>query len=83
MPPGVGVPQFIELNGMVHALLAYTLKFADVETPPLEGMFVDVVMAARVVIVKAIAIMANAVTAIGIFFSIGVRPEQPILCSKS
>ena len=34
VPPGVKVPQFMELRGMVHALSEYTPKFADVDTAP-------------------------------------------------
>jgi hypothetical protein len=45
-PPGVGVPQFIELREMEHALSEYIPKFADVATIPVEGKFVDVERAA-------------------------------------
>ena len=31
VPPGVKVPQFMELREVVHALLEYTPKFADVD----------------------------------------------------
>jgi hypothetical protein len=41
-PPGVGLPQFIELREVEHALSEYRPKFADVATIPVEGTFVDV-----------------------------------------
>ena len=49
----------MELRGWVHALLEYTPKFADVETAPVEGTVVDVVMAAKVISDKAIPIITN------------------------
>lgn len=42
VPPAVKFPQFIELRGVVHALLEYTPQFADVVTAPLEDRFGDV-----------------------------------------
>ena len=63
VPPGVKVPQFIELREVVHALLEYTAKPADVVTVPVEDIVVDVVMAAKVISAKAIPIMTNAVIA--------------------
>ena len=50
----------MELRGVVHALLEYTPKFADVVTVPVEDTVVDVVMAAKVISDKAIPIMINA-----------------------
>ena len=38
-PPGVKVPQIMEVSGVVQALLEYTPKFADVVTMPLVGTF--------------------------------------------
>ena len=64
VPPAVKVPQLMELRGMVHALLEYTPKPADVVTVPLEDIVVDVVMAAKVVSAKAIPIMTNVTTAV-------------------
>jgi hypothetical protein len=61
-PPAVKVPQLMELKGVVQALLEYTLKFAEVVTWPLDDKLWDVLMAAKVVSVRAIAIMANAIT---------------------
>ena len=58
--PGVKVPQFMELRGMVHALLEYTPKFAEVDTVLAEDTVSDVVTTEKVISVKAIAIMANA-----------------------
>ena len=63
-PPGVNVPQFMELRGVVHALLEYTPKFADVVTVPVEDTVVDVVMAAKVISDKTIPIMTNVTTAV-------------------
>src|SRR5208283_5698196 len=54
----------MELREVVHALLEYTPKPADVVTEPLEDIVVDVVMAEKVVIDKASPIMTNAATAI-------------------
>jgi hypothetical protein len=34
VPPGVGVPQFMELRACVHELSEYTPMFADVDTVP-------------------------------------------------
>jgi hypothetical protein len=48
-PPAVKVPQLMELKGVVHALLEYTPKFAEVVTWPLDGTFWDVLIAAKVV----------------------------------
>ena len=64
VPPAVKVPQFMELRGMVHALLEYTPKFADADTVPLEDKVADVVMAEKVVIDKDIPIMTNATAAV-------------------
>ena len=52
VPPGVKVPQFMELREVVHALLEYTAKPADVDTVPVEDTAVDVVIAANVVSAK-------------------------------
>jgi hypothetical protein len=38
----------MELREVVHPLLEYTPKFADVDTTPVEDTLVDVVMAAKV-----------------------------------
>jgi len=64
VPPAVKVPQFMELREVVHALLEYTAKPADVVTVPVAGTVVDVVMAANVVSAKAIPIMTNVTTAV-------------------
>jgi hypothetical protein len=49
------------LRGVVHALVVYTPKPADVVTVPVEDKVVDVVMAAIVISDKAIAaVMTNA-----------------------
>jgi len=64
VPPAVKVPQFMELRGVVHALLEYTPKFADADTVPLEDKVADVVMAEKVVIDKDIPIMTNATAAV-------------------
>jgi hypothetical protein len=53
--PGVKVPQFTELMGVVHALLEYTPKFADVVTDLMEyPVLYDVITAAKAVSDKAI-----------------------------
>ena len=44
--PRVGFPQLSELKGIVHPLSEYTFKFADVDTVPLAGKFVEVLIAA-------------------------------------
>lgn len=49
---------------MVHALSEYTPKFADVATVPVESNVEDVVRAAKVVSVKATAIIAKVAIAI-------------------
>lgn len=59
VPPAVKVPQFMLLREVVHALSEYTAKFAEVDIVPLEDKVVDVVMAEKVVIDKAITIMIN------------------------
>jgi N12 class adenine-specific DNA methylase len=64
VPPGVKVPKFTELRGVVHALSEYTAKFADVDTVPAEAKVVDVVIAEKVVSAKASPIMTNAAAAI-------------------
>ena len=64
VPPIVKVPQFMELREVVHALLEYTPKPADVVTVPVEDNVVDAVIAANVVSAKTIPIMANATTAL-------------------
>ena len=46
VPPAVKVPQSKEVSGVVHALLEYTPRFAEVVTVPLEDTFWVVVMAA-------------------------------------
>ena len=61
VPPGAKLPQLMELREVVHPLLEYTPKPADVVTVPLEDRVVDVVMAAIVISDKAIvAVMTNA-----------------------
>lgn len=65
--PGIKVPQFIELKDVVQALSEYTLKFADVDTVPLEDKVVDVLTEAKELSDKTIAIIAimiNPTTAI-------------------
>jgi len=62
--PGAKVPQFMELRGVVHELLVYTPKPADVVTVPLVDKVEDVLRAAKVVNVKAIPIMTNATIAV-------------------
>jgi len=64
VPPEVKVPQGMELREVVHPLLEYTPKFADVDTTPVEDTLVDVVMAAKVLSVKTIPIMINATIAV-------------------
>ena len=49
---------------MVHALSEYTPKFADVATVPVESNVEDVVRAAKVVSVKATAIIAGVIAII-------------------
>jgi hypothetical protein len=61
-PPAVKFPQFIVLRGVVQALFEYTSKFADVDTCPLDDRLWDVVMAAKVVTVRAIAIKTKTIT---------------------
>jgi len=75
----VKVPQFMELREVVHPLLEYTPKPADVVSVPAEDMVVDVVMAAKEISVKAIPIVINATTAvvIEIFrFSMRFAPQN-------
>ena len=85
VPPGVKVPQLMELREVVHALLEYTAKPADVVTVPVEDIVVDVVMAANVVSAKAIPIITNATTAVVIesFRFAMIFPTQKILCVVS
>ena len=64
VPPGVKLPQLMVLRGVVHALLVYTPKPADVVTVPLEDKVEDASRAAKVVNVKAIPIMTNATIAV-------------------
>jgi hypothetical protein len=54
----------MELREVVHALLEYTPKFAEVDIVPLEDKVADVVMAEKVAIDKAIPIMINPKTAV-------------------
>ncbi len=61
-PPGVKVPQFMELIGVVHALFEYTPKFGEVVTWPLDDSIWEVVMAAKVVSVSPTAITTKIVT---------------------
>jgi hypothetical protein len=85
-PPGVKFPQFMELRGVVHALLEYTPKFADVETAPVEDKVEDVEMAAKVVSVRAIPIITNATTAVVIEsfrFAVIISPLKNNVCIKS
>lgn len=74
--PAVRVPQFMELRVVVHALFAYTPMFADVDTVPLDDKFVDALSAAKVVSVRAIPIMINAIMAvvIDIFLFVVIFP---------
>lgn len=83
VPPGVKVPQFMELREVVHALSEYTPKFADVDNAPVEDTVLDVVMAAKVVIDKAIPIMTNATTAVVIesFRFAIITPRTPCVLS--
>jgi hypothetical protein len=90
-PPGVKVPQFMELWGVVHALLEYTAKFADVVTVPVEDTVVDVVNVAKALSDKAIPIIINAATAIIIenfrfakisFFLVFFSPFHPLNFEK-
>ena len=79
VPPAVKVPQLMELREVVHALLEYTAKPADVDTVPLEVRVADVVMAEKVAIDKAIPIMINPKTAviIEIFnFAVNYSPRK-------
>jgi hypothetical protein len=64
VPPGVKVPQVMELRGWVHALSEYTPKFAEVDTVPAEAKLVDVVMTEKTVSDKASPITTNAKTAV-------------------
>jgi hypothetical protein len=50
----------MELRGIVHALLEYKPKFAEVDTVPAEDTVWDVVTTEKVISDKAIAIMTNA-----------------------
>ena len=61
-PPAVKVPQFMEFSEVVQVLSEYTPKFADVVTCPLDDRLCDVVMAAKVVNVNAIAIITKIIT---------------------
>ena len=54
----------MELSEAVQALSEYTPKSADTFIVPLDGTFCVELMAAKVVSVRAIAIMTNAVTAV-------------------
>jgi hypothetical protein len=54
----------MELREVVHPLLEYTPKFADVDTVPAEAKLVDVVTAEKVVTDKASPIMTNAIIAV-------------------
>jgi hypothetical protein len=86
VPPIVKVPQFMELRVVVHALLEYTPKFADVVTVPVEDTVVDVLRAANVVSVRAIPIMTNAATAVvieSLRFAVIIPPPKISLYIKS
>jgi hypothetical protein len=61
-PPAVKDPQFMELREVVQALFEYTPKFAEVVTCPLDDRLWEVVMAAKVVKVKASAIKTKIIT---------------------
>ena len=61
-PPAVKVPQFIELKEVVQALFENTPRFADVVTCPLDDRLWLVVMAAKVVNVRATAIKTKIIT---------------------
>jgi hypothetical protein len=64
----------MELREVVHALLEYTAKPAEVDTVPLEVRVAEVVIAEKVAIDKAIPIMINAKTAVIIeIFSFAVN----------
>jgi hypothetical protein len=81
----IKVPQFMELRVVVHALLEYTPKFADVDTVPLEAKVEDVLSAAKVVRVKAIPIITNAATAVvieSLRFAVIIPPPK-IACVLS
>ncbi len=70
---------------MVHPLLEYTPKPADVVTVPVEDKVEDALRAAKVVNVKAIPIMTNATIAV-VTESFGfamIFPNKNTLCSKS
>ena len=83
-PPAVKVSQFIELSGVVQALFEYTPKFADVVTCPVEVRLWDVVMAAKVVSVRAIATKTKTITdAVIESFIFGVFYPLEILCVLS
>ena len=83
--PAVKAPQFMEVRGVVHPLLEYTPKFADVDTVPLEDKVEDVLKTAKVVSVKAIPIITNATIAVVIerlHFAV-IIPPHTISYSKS
>jgi hypothetical protein len=84
-PPAVSDPQFMELREVVQALFEYTPKFAEVVTCPLDGRLWEVVMAAKVVNVKAIAIRTKIITdAVTESFIFGVFvPPQNTSCILS
>jgi hypothetical protein len=74
-PPAVKVPQFIELRGVVQALLEYKPKFADPVTLPLGEGGLAALTATKVVSDRATAISTSAITAavmgsfvFGVFF---------------
>ena len=85
VPPGLKVPQLIELREVVHALLEYTPKPADVVTVPVVSKVVDVERAAKVVSANAVPIITNATTAvvIGIFRFAKLSPCSKVLYLKS
>ncbi len=85
VPPGLKLPQLMELREVVHPLLEYTPKPADVVTVPVEDKVEDALRAAKVVNVKAIPIMTNATIAV-VTESFGfamIFPNKNTLCSKS
>ena len=61
-PPAVKVPQFMELRGVVQALLEYIPKFAEVVTWPFVCTLCDVLIAANVVSVKDTAMTTKIAT---------------------
>ena len=85
VPPGAKLPQLMELREVVHALLEYTPKPADVDTVPVEDKVVDVEMAAKVVSANAVPIITNATTAVVIeIFRFGkLSPCSQVLYRKS